>query len=107
MVALKRLFLDGIDHMKGKKTGGRQKGTKNKRTLAMEAAAARVGQDNPDLEPLDLMLEIMRSEDIPVSARLEAAKAAAPYRHARLNSVEHKGNAGITVTLAGDDLELL
>jgi hypothetical protein len=91
----------------GERRGGRQKGTKNKKTVAMEAALARLGQDNPDMEPVDLMLQIMRDPDMSVTARLEAAKCAAPYRHPRLNAVEHKGNTGITVTFTPDDAELL
>jgi len=92
---------------KGRKTGGRKKGVKNKKTYVYEAALARVGAENPDLEPLDLMLEVMRDTEVPMATRLDAAKAAAPYLHARLNSVEHKGEAGITVTFRAEDAELL
>jgi hypothetical protein len=35
----------------------------------------------PKIEPLDFLLAIMRSSDQPTDRRLEAAKAAAPYRH--------------------------
>src|SRR3954452_6560020 len=79
------------------KSGGRNKGTQNRVTAKREAKIAASG-----LTPLDYMLGIMRAEH-PNGAspeimqareelRFEAAKAAAPYVHARLQ----------TTTLAGD-----
>lgn len=46
------------------------------------------------LMPLDYMLQILRNEEKPDDERFEAAKAAAPYVHAKLASVEHKGDGG-------------
>jgi len=89
------------------KTGGRKKGVKNKKTALAEAAIRRALGDNPDLEPLDALLLVMRDERVPLAARLDAAKAAAQYRHPRLAATEHIGNAGIHATIAGDDLDLL
>ena len=90
---------------------GRKPGSKNKATRLAEAAAAaaldRARAENSDLEPLDFMLAVVRDPAVDPRTRLEAAKAAAQYRHARLNSVEHKGNAGIHVTISGDDADLL
>jgi hypothetical protein len=37
--------------------------------------------DDPKIEPLEFLLAVMRSSDQPTDRRLEAAKAAAPYRH--------------------------
>lgn len=91
----------------GFKTGGRKPGVRNNKTLALEAAMERALAENPDLEPLDLMLAVVRDESAPVAARLEAAKVAAPYRHARLNAIEHKGNTGVTITMNKDDAGLL
>lgn len=45
--------------------------------------------------PLDFMLEVMRDKSGDRSQRLDAAKAAAPYMHARLNAVELSG--GVTI----------
>ena len=45
--------------------------------------------------PLDLMLSVMRNEDQPLTVRLDAAKAAAPYVHPRLNATELSGSIGI------------
>src|SRR4051812_45477147 len=67
------------------KTGGRQKGAVDK--IKREAILAAQG-----ITPLDYMLEIVRNKQEDKTVRLDAAKAAAPYVHARLQ----------TTTLAGD-----
>lgn len=76
---------------------GRKKGAPNKRTQEIMAKVEATG-----ITPLDYMLNILRTPDLPANAkvmakiahnnmRFEAAKAAAPYVHAKLASVEHKG----------------
>ncbi|MFQ3452039.1 hypothetical protein PMN64_01735 [Bradyrhizobium sp. UFLA01-814] len=45
--------------------------------------------------PLDFMLAIVRCEDIPRADLFEAAKAAAPYVHARPADVEHSNQIGV------------
>jgi hypothetical protein len=68
----------------GKRPGaGRKKGIPNRASVAREAAIAASG-----LTPLDYMLSTMRDETKPVALRLDMAKAAAPYVHPRLSSVE-------------------
>jgi hypothetical protein len=69
---------------RGKKTGGRQKGSKNKRTRALDAAAQQ-GE-----VPLDYMLKVMRDPKAAPYRRDDMAKAAAPYVHAR-RAPEDKG----------------
>lgn len=72
----------------GTKTGGRVKGTPNRVTAEREAKIAAAG-----LTPLDYMLTILRDEAKPEAERFEAAKAAAPYCHAKLaNSVIDLGS---------------
>jgi len=39
----------------------------------------------PNAEPLDFMLAVMRDKSQPMWRRIEAAKAAAPYRHVRID----------------------
>lgn len=39
----------------------------------------------PNTEPLDFMLAVMRDEKQPMWRRIEAAKAAAPYRHIKFD----------------------
>ena len=86
--------------MKGRKTGGRKKGAKNKRTLATEALV------KAGIEPLEVMLANMRHA-FDEAQRLTGAKAkaarneaqncardAAPYCHHRLASIEHTGKDG-------------
>jgi hypothetical protein len=72
----------------GRKTGGRTKGTPNVKTAEQVAAVEASG-----LMPLDYMLGVMRNENEDAVRRLDAAKSAAPYVHARLSSIEHKGDA--------------
>jgi hypothetical protein len=67
------------------KSGGRTKGGVDK--IKREAILAAQG-----ITPLDYMMGIVRNEEEDKTVRLDAAKAAAPYVHARLQAV----------TLAGD-----
>lgn len=70
----------------GMKTGGRQKGSKNKTTLFAEEAARNTLM-NPGQFPLDYVLAIMRDDTQPIDRRLDMAKAALPYCHSRLSPV--------------------
>lgn len=94
----------------GKRPGaGRKAGVPNKRTAALVAAVESTG-----ITPLDYMLNVMRDDSTPngaeaaqivalMSLRFEAAKAAAPYVHAKLSSIEL--NASIATHEASlDDL---
>lgn len=71
------------------KTGGRQRGTPNKKTLIQVEEIQSSG-----LTPLQYMLEVMRDETEDRPRRLYAANMAAPYVHAKLASIEHKGPDG-------------
>lgn len=78
----------------GKRPGaGRRKGSTNTKT-AIERAAVREKVEAIKSEgdlPLDVLLRIMRtSKDETVI--IDCAKAAAPYIHSKLASVEHKGD---------------
>ena len=74
----------------GARTGaGRKRGIPNKASAAKAAAVAESG-----LTPLDYLLEIMRDEKGEPHARLDAAKAAAPYVHPRLTAIQHQGDPG-------------
>lgn len=75
----------------GKREGaGRKPGTPNRTTQEQREAIAASG-----LTPLEYMLSVMRSDAADEARRLDAAKAAAPYVHARLSAVEHSGELGI------------
>lgn len=76
------------------KTGGRQKGTPNKRNAELQAAVAATGET-----PLDFLLRVMRDEDADEDKRIDCAKAAAPYVHAKLASVDAKLDVDGKITL--------
>lgn len=77
---------------KGIKTGGgSRKGRPNKATAAKAAAIADSG-----LTPLDYLLDVMRNGEDALQ-RMDAAKAAAPYVHPRLASLEAKVDASVVV----------
>jgi hypothetical protein len=82
------------------KTGGRKKGTPNKLTAAREAEIAASG-----LTPLDYMLTILRDTKIDAVRRDEMAKAAAPYCHSRLSTIDAKVNVNQSLADALDEME--
>lgn len=76
----------------GKREGaGRKPGVPNKRTAEQAEAVEASG-----LTPLEFMLQILRDTEAPKDARMWAAEKAAPYVHAKLASVEHKGGLELT-----------
>ena len=84
------------------KTGGKRKGSKNKRTRELERVA------KTGITPLDYMLKVMRDPKADPYRRAEMAKAAAPYVHARRAPENNKGNTVppvfyITPNLEADD----
>jgi hypothetical protein len=70
---------------RGRKTGGRQKGTRNRATAEARAAAAATG-----ILPLAYMLSVMRDPDADQKRRDAMAMAAAPYLHPKLSAIESK-----------------
>jgi hypothetical protein len=82
----------GSDRPKRAKRGGRQKGTRNKKTLAKMAEARyrlaemSIGKHE---KPLDFLLEVMGTVDLPLKIRMNAAEKALPFMHYRLISNEN------------------
>jgi hypothetical protein len=84
---------------------GRKPGSPNKKTAEVQKAVAESG-----ITPLEFMLEVMRKEPDPsleprefltaATLRFEAAKAAAPYVHAKLSSIEMGGKDGAPIASA-------
>lgn len=70
---------------------GRKAGSPNKATAERQAEVEASG-----LTPLDFMLAMLRDEDAGMANRMWAAEKAAPYVHAKLASVEHKGDLNVT-----------
>lgn len=75
---------------------GRPAGAISKATKKAKEAAEAGG-----IMPLDFMLEVMRDELADRAERLDMAKAAAPYVHAKLSSIDARveGDLGLTVEI--------
>lgn len=82
------------------KGAGRKKGSRNKRTLQQEKAIRDSG-----LTPLEYLTKLYRNPRKSESVRIDAAKAAAPYVHAKLSSVEMTANVNMTHEQALDELD--
>ena len=85
---------------KGVKTGGRQKGSKNKVTVEREAEIAAAG-----LILLEFFLQILRNENNPFDDRFKSAVAAAPYCHPKLSPIEQgrdNDNGAVTIVRLTD-----
>lgn len=73
-------------HGGSRQGAGRKPGAATKLNEEARKQAAEGG-----LMPLDYMLSILRDESLAPDARMDAAKAAAPYVHAKLSSVDNTG----------------
>jgi len=62
---------------------GRPKGARNKRHEEVVQKAVAGG-----ITPLEYLLSVMQNEEAEEAKRIDAAKAAAPYVHARLSNVD-------------------
>ena len=82
------------------KTGGRKKGSKNKRTRELLEKAEAGGQS-----AIDYMLEVMRDNKNDTGLRLDAAKAVAPYLHAKRAPEDAGGNTVPPMIYVHPDLE--
>ena len=80
------------DQSKQSKRGGPRSGAGRKPGAINKATAkAREAAEAGGVMPLDFMLSVMRDEGADRAERLDMAKAAAPYVHAKLASIEHSG----------------
>lgn len=78
-----------MEHGGKRKGAGRKAGAITTRSRTIAEGALKDG-----LTPLEYMLQLMRDENKPVELRAEMAKAAAPYVHPRLATVEVSGKDG-------------
>jgi hypothetical protein len=85
----------------GRKTGGRKPGSKNKRTLAMQAQAQETAEKIKEALGTDaafagdahaLLMAVYKNEQMPMEMRLDAAKSAVRYEKPALSSVDQKGD---------------
>ena len=72
------------------KTGGRKRGSLNKRTIAQQKQTKTIRQAAKEagLSPLEYMLQVMRDPVTESRRRDEMARAAAPYCHPRLQVIQ-------------------
>jgi hypothetical protein len=75
---------------------GRPKGAATVKTREIADKAASEG-----ITPLEYMLGVLRDDTREPAHRLDAAKAAAPYVHARLSNIDANitGDVGVTVEI--------
>src|SRR4051794_28127042 len=73
----------------GYKTGGRVRGTLNKRTQELQALAEGMPQDGT---PLAFLMSVFQNPGIPINLRIDAAARAAPFVHPRLSAATLKGD---------------
>jgi hypothetical protein len=71
----------------GRKTGGRKRGSRNKRARELIERVEATG-----ITPLEYMLSVLRDETAPPERRDEMAKAAAPFVHPRLQTTKVQGD---------------
>lgn len=71
---------------KGKKYGGRQKGTPNKATAEMRRRLAELCPDGSD--PLTFFSQVLKDKSAPYEVRERAARELLPFTHPKLSSVE-------------------
>lgn len=84
----------------GKRPGaGRPKGS---RTKLNEEARRKALEDG--ISPLDYLLNLMRDEQEKKDVRLDAAKAAAPYVHAKLSSVDVQADVKADVSVSAEPM---
>jgi hypothetical protein len=79
---------------------GRKAGSLTKKTREIAENAAAEG-----ITPLEYMLQLLRDDKNPREIRIDAAKAAAPYIHARLAAIEHSGGMVVSHEDALNELD--
>lgn len=79
---------------------GRKKGGVNRLSAEANQKAAAEG-----IMPLDFMLAIMRDDEEDKARRLDAAKSAAPYVHAKLSALTVDGKIDGEQTIVGGNPE--
>lgn len=63
--------------------GGKRDNSGRKKTVATETWKGPTLPDGQKLRPLDLFLAVLRDPSAPIDARMQAAKEAMPYMHAK------------------------
>jgi len=97
----------------GRKTGGRQKGGRNKKTLAREAAIKaavsnikQAGGEVAECDAHGLLIMIYMNDELPIEMRLDAAKAAIRFEVPALASTESTNTETTRYVVALPDGEI-
>ena len=88
---------------RGFKTGGRIKGSKNKRTLLLEGAARQVqgdakrilGDEAFEGDAHSLLVLIYKDNSLPLAVRLDAAKTAIRFEKPVMSAVDSGGSKAV------------
>lgn len=75
---------------------GRPKGSRNKRTAEVIQAVKSSG-----MTPLEYLTSVFQDVEADEARRIDAAKAAAPYCHAKLQPIDGDGNTTQKVAVTG------
>jgi hypothetical protein len=89
----------------GERRGGRRPGSKNRRTLALEAAVQAIADGaTSDELPAEFLRKISQNEKLDMGVRIAAATACAPYFSSKLASVraEHDHKPRVIYYVSGD-----
>lgn len=88
----------------GRKTGGRQKGTPNRKTAEAQASAARTAEAIAEVIPQAfegdahaLLMMVYKDPSLPIDVRLDAAGKAIKFEKPALSSVEAKVDQDVNI----------
>jgi hypothetical protein len=79
---------------------GRPKGAQNTKTIEQVEAIKATG-----MTPLEYLTSVYQNETVDEAKRIDAAKAAAPYVHARLSATEISGPDGGPIPIQAEAAE--
>lgn len=74
---------------RGKKTGGRARGTPNRRTRVLREVTNKALESGEAITPQEFMLSLVNNRELDLPLRLEAAKAVAQFVHPKLSAVHN------------------
>jgi len=80
--------------MKGMKTGGRKKGTRNRRTSIFDAMLSMNG-----VEPLCELSRIVKDKEVDAAVRARILLAFLPYSYSTIKAISHYENDSRRITV--------
>ena len=97
---------------RGFKTGGRQKGSKNKRTLLLENATRQsqddakriLGEETFEGDAHELLMLTYKNKTLPLAVRIDAAKAAIRFEKPPVSAVNLRGSVRAVYAISEEPL---